>query len=207
MYKLYWNKDTAAVAPEMVLEEAGLAYEKIVIDAFGGETWQADFLAINPAGYIPALIRDDGSILYESAAICLYLCDRHGLSELLPPPEDPDRGLLYRGLFYQTSTIQDAYKRYYYAHRFSTDEADAPRIKEKALEALIERWKVMDDHLAAGGPFYLGSRFSLVDLYMQMLVTWFPPDYAEFLARYTAIERAFVLTAERPAVRKVFGES
>ncbi len=92
MYKLYWNKDTAAVAPEMVLEEAGLAYEKVVIDAFGGETWQADYLAINPAGYIPALIREDGSILYESAAISLYICDRHGLSELLPPLEDPDRG-------------------------------------------------------------------------------------------------------------------
>lgn len=205
MYKLYWNKDTAAVAPELVLEEAGLAYEKVVIDAFAGETWQPEFLAINPAGYIPALVREDGTILYESAAICLYLCDRHGLTDLLPPPDDPDRGLLYRGLFYMTSTVQDAYKRYYYAWRFSTDEADAPRIKARAVEALVERWKVIDDHLASGGPYYLGSRFSLVELYMQVLVTWFPPDEAELLARYPAIRKAFEATAERPAVRKVFG--
>ena len=203
MYKLYWNTDTAAMAPQMVLEEAELEYETVPIDLKAGENFSSDYLAINPAGYIPALITEDGDTLTESAAICLYLCDRHGLTDLLPMPDDPARGRVYCRLFYLTNTVQEAYKRYYYPYRYSTDEADVPRIRDKAVEALIERWKLVDDHLAAAGPFHLGAAFSLADLYMVMLVTWFPPDRQALLDRYPAMSRAFDLAAERPAVRKV----
>ncbi len=202
MYKLYWDQGTAAMAPQIVLEEAALDYERVRVDTRSGETRAAAYLALNPAGYVPALVTDEDVILYESAAICLYLCDHHGLA-LAPATDDPARGLMYRCLFYLTNTVQEAYKQHYYPERLTTDPADAPRISAKGTENLVERWKVVDDHLAAAGPLHLGERASVVDIYMLMLVTWFPPHWQPLLDRYAALKQAFELTAERPAVRKV----
>ncbi len=47
VYKLYWCKHTAAQAPEILLEEAGLTYKKITIDIEKGENWMPEYLAVN----------------------------------------------------------------------------------------------------------------------------------------------------------------
>jgi glutathione S-transferase len=69
MYKLYWAQVTGAMAPQIILEEAGTSYERVVLDTDKGKEMQAEFLAINPRGQIPALGLPDGSIMTESAAM------------------------------------------------------------------------------------------------------------------------------------------
>lgn len=201
MYRLYWCAGTAAFGPQAVLEEAALDYEIVAIDIGAGENRRPEFLAINPIGKLPALILPTGEILYEAAAIMLYLADHHDLRDLAPDVHDPDRGLFLRSLFYLSNTVQDAYKRYYYPERNSTDPADADRIKARAVENLIAFWKPVDDHLAAHGPYLLGDRFSLTDIYLVMLATWFEtPD--DLFRRYSNVGRCFDLTARRPGVRR-----
>ena len=51
----------------------------------------ADFAAINPSRYVPALRLDDGSVLTEGAAIALYLADLKPGSGLSPVLGSPDR--------------------------------------------------------------------------------------------------------------------
>lgn len=199
MYKLYWASGSAAFAPQAVLEEGGLDYETVAVDIRKGENLAPDYLAVNPAGYVPALETPEGLVLWEAAATALYLADHHGLDELVPPADAPARGLMYRSLFYLTNTVQDGYKRFYYPERYSTDAADAPRIKEQAVTSLIERWKLVDDHLAANGPFHLGETYGIADLYMTMLVTWFDTR-DDLMARYPAIADCYAACAERPAI-------
>ena len=201
MYELYWGKNSAALAPEAVLEEAGLPYEKVLIDFKRKETRSPDYLAINPAGYLPALITPEGDILYESATIVLYLCDRHQL-DLAPRPGERERGLFYRSLFYMTNTVQEAYKLYYYPERYAGDGADLQATCVQALALLLERWAVVDRALAAAGPFLLGERFSAADIYLAMLVTWHPEE-AEFLARFAGIKRCFEAACARPIFGRV----
>ncbi len=50
---------------------------------------EPEYLAINPAGTLPALIDGDRAI-YESLAICEYLAARHG-SDLVVAPDEPER--------------------------------------------------------------------------------------------------------------------
>ncbi|RRN66148.1 glutathione S-transferase family protein [Caulobacter sp. 602-1] len=71
-----------------LLEEMGLPYRLRPVDMLAGVENDPDYLAINPAGFIPAL-QDGDTILVESIAIMEYLIARHGPTPLAPSPEDP----------------------------------------------------------------------------------------------------------------------
>ena len=71
-----------------LLEEMGLAYKLRPVDLLAGVENDAEFLAINPAGFIPA-IRDGDVTMVESIAIMEYLMARHGPTPLAPAPQDP----------------------------------------------------------------------------------------------------------------------
>lgn len=71
-----------------LLEEMGLPYRLRPVDLLAGAENDPEFLAINPAGFIPAL--QDGAVtMVESIAIMEYLLARHGPSPLAPDPADP----------------------------------------------------------------------------------------------------------------------
>ena len=77
MYILYGGDFTRSVLVQWVLEEGGLEYELRTIDIFKAEHRASEFLAINPAGLVPVLITPEGQALYETAALMVYLADRH----------------------------------------------------------------------------------------------------------------------------------
>lgn len=71
-----------------LLEEMGLPYRVRPVDLLDGLENDAEFLAVNPAGYIPAIV--DGEVtMVESIAIMEYLLARHGPTPLAPPAHDP----------------------------------------------------------------------------------------------------------------------
>ena len=207
MYILYGGRFTRTVGPRMVLDEGDIAYQLRDIDILADEHRAPAFLAINPAGYVPALVTPEGVALHEAAAIMLYLADRHGLDDLAPAPDAPERGLFYSKLFFLTNDVQPAMKRYFFPHRYSTDAADTPRIKARALETARERWAVVDGHLAAHGPYHLGARFSLVDLYMAMwaAIGFEPPE--TLLPQFPAVRRCYDLVAARPKIAALLKET
>lgn len=199
-YTLYWCPGKASFAPHALLAESGLDYDLELIDIATGQSHSPQYLVINPAGYVPALKLPDGGILYEAAAIMLYLADKHELRDMAPACDAPERALFLRSLFYLTNSIQDSCKAYYYAHRYSTSGDDVPRIKDQAVQNLDGRWRVVEDLLSQNGPYHLGARFSLVDIYMAMLADWYPGDRDRFDARCPAIKRCSDLVLSRPAI-------
>ena len=72
-----------------LLEEMGLAYRLRPVDLLDGVEKDHEFLAINPAGFIPAIV-DGDTVMVESIAILEYLLARHGPSSHAPAPDDPD---------------------------------------------------------------------------------------------------------------------
>jgi glutathione S-transferase len=71
-----------------LLEEMGLAYRLRPVDLMAGVENDAEYLAVNPAGFIPA-IQDDDVTMVESIAIMEYLMARYGPTPLAPDPHDP----------------------------------------------------------------------------------------------------------------------
>ncbi|NQV44018.1 MAG: glutathione S-transferase N-terminal domain-containing protein, partial [Rhodospirillales bacterium] len=98
MYILYGCPETATFGPHAVLEEAGLPYTRELINTNTGGCRTPEYLAINPAGYVPALKLDDGTIMCEAAAIMLYLADKSGLPDLAPRVDEPQRAPFLRQL-------------------------------------------------------------------------------------------------------------
>ena len=71
-----------------LLEEMGLPYKLRPVDLMAGVENDAEFLAINPAGFIPAI--QDGTVtMVESIAIMEYLMGRYGPTQLAPDARDP----------------------------------------------------------------------------------------------------------------------
>ena len=71
-----------------LLEELGLPYRLRPVDLLEGLEDDAEFLAVNPAGFIPAIVDGDVTMV-ESIAIMEYLLARHGPSSLAPETSDP----------------------------------------------------------------------------------------------------------------------
>ncbi len=201
-YKLFWCPGTASFAPQALMAENDIDYTLELVDVNIGDGQKPEFLTVNPAGYVPALISATGEVLYEAAACCLYLAGRHGLSDVMPGPDDGDYGIFLRSLFYLTNTVQEGCKVFYYPTRFTAGAVETDAVKVRARELLAERWKVVDDHLSAHGPHYLGARYSILDLYMTMLADWHP-DRNDMLSAYPAVRENFDRVVARPKLEDV----
>jgi glutathione S-transferase len=201
MYKLYWSPFTASLAPFAVLEETGAEYETEFVNYSEGQHKTPEYLAINPCGLVPAMTLPDGQTIFEAAAMIMHLCDRYSDAGLAPAADDPLRPLFYQWMLYLADTIQPTHRRLYHPERFSTDKADAGKVRDSGVEALLAEWRIVEDALA-GKNWLLGERFSACDIYMQMLTLWFIPPEALY-ARYANIARVATAVAARPAVARV----
>lgn len=179
MHTLYWSPDTGAFVVQAVLEELGEAYERVIVDTGRGEHRRPGFLALNPMAQLPVLRLPDGTVMTESAAMALHLCDARPDAGLLPPIGTSDRALAYRWLFWLATGLYEADLRYYYPDRYTSDPGGAEGVKAGAL-ARMDRLASMAEDLLAPGPHALGQRFSAVDLYLFMLILWHPARFGLF---------------------------
>jgi glutathione S-transferase len=105
--KLYYNPQSRAVIAKWMLDECGAEYETVPIDLAKREHKSAEFLKINPAGKLPALVDGDSKI-FEGAAICLYLGDKFPEANLAPKIGTPERGRYLSLMVYSTSQLEPA---------------------------------------------------------------------------------------------------
>lgn len=204
MYILYGGRFTRALIVEMVMLEGGIDHELRQIDIIEQEHRSPEFLCINPAGKVPAMITPEGEVLYETPAINLYLAERHKLTQLVPQPGEPERGVFLSGLFYVTDEVEPIMKRYFYPHRFVLRQKDTPAMKEQSLAMALERLDVIDRRLHDSGPYHLGQRFSLVDLTLSYWLAYLEPMGA--LEPCAALRRCLELVMGRPRLQDKFQE-
>ena len=102
---LYWGFNMGSAAAQAIAACAGLPLTLRQVNFGHGEHRSPDYLAINPVGKVPALGLPDGSILTESAAILLYLCELAPDRRLFPAAGDPARPEALRWLFFMASDL------------------------------------------------------------------------------------------------------
>jgi len=201
MYQLYYFPGNANLVPHMVLEEIGAPHELRLVDRSKGGLTSPDYLKLNPHARLPTLV-DGDLVLYETAAICLHLVDRHPEAGLAPGLGTAARAHFYKWIVYLTNTVQAEMLLYFYPERWA-EGAGAAEVRRHAEAHLSEMFDRIETSLAENGPHLLGSMFSAADLYLLMLGRWSrgfnrPAKTRPHLARL--LERI----ASRPAVQRAF---
>ncbi len=115
MYVLHYAPDNASLIVRLALEEARAPYRTELVDRMAKAQRSPAYLALNPAGLIPALETPDG-VMSETAAILLYLSERH--AGLFPPPGDPARAQALRWLIYVANTLHPALRVLFYPEKY-----------------------------------------------------------------------------------------
>ncbi len=202
MYRLYYYPGKANLAPHMLLQEIGADYELRLVDTDANAQKSPEYLKLNPNGRIPTLV-DGDFVLYETAAICLHLADRHPEAGLAPTTGTTQRAEFYQWLMYLNNTLQTELITYFYPERLADDEAMAERVKAHAEERIGAMLDLIEAKLAGGGPYLLGERYSAVDPYLLMLGRWtrsmrHPARERSHFGRYLET------IAVRPAILRTF---
>jgi glutathione S-transferase len=203
MYKLYGRRGSGSFAVQAVLEELGAPYEKIWIGADAAED-VARLRAINPTGRVPALVLPDGTAMFESAAMLIHLALTHPQSALAPAPGSSRHAVFLQWMVFLSANAYEAVLRIYYPARYSPrGEADAEAIRAQGTTDLSAHLALVSQGL---GPYVLGADYSVADLYLHMLASWYPGDKRELYGRLPKLAALAKLVSVRPAVAKVEAE-
>lgn len=206
MYKLFYYPGNANLAPHILLEEIGAPYELALVNRTKNAHKSDDYLRMNPSGRIPVLV--DGSLtLFETAAICLHLADRHPGANLVPlTPGSSERAVFYKWLMYLTNTLQAELITYFYPDRLTDDDAGATVVRRHAEQRLGGMLGILDQAIAeSGGPWLLGSGFSALDPYLMMLCRWTRAT-GKPARTYPHLGPFLGAMAARPAVQRAFDQ-
>ncbi len=143
-------------------DHLGLAYEWLETDILAGESRTPDYLALNPTGQVPMLVRDDGQVLGQSNAIIEYLAEG---SKLLP--EDSfERAKVHEWLFWEQYSHEPyiAVCRFFMLYQNNPAEARESWRVERGEGAL----DLMEQHLMeqalTGRDWLVGQRMSIADI-------------------------------------------
>ncbi|HEX4713119.1 glutathione S-transferase family protein [Phenylobacterium sp.] len=145
-----------------LLEEMGLAYRLRPVDLLAGVEHDAEFLAINPAGFIPA-IQDGEVIMVESIAIMEYLMARHGPTPLAPEPHDPNFPVYQQFLHLGEAGLAASMFFVLGARNFGPEAERDNWSARQALGVFESRLGLVTRQLARS-PYMAGERFTAADI-------------------------------------------
>jgi glutathione S-transferase len=193
--KLYFSPGTIALMPYVALLESGLPFVAIRVDEFskameGG----GDYRTVNTLGYVPALALEDGTVLFEAAAIAQYIADRSMTTKLAPPNGTVERAQLHAWLNFLSSEMhKSGFAPLFYK---TLDE----RAKDVFRERLKARFAYVDQHLSERK--YLLNDYSIADVGLYAITGWAPRVGFDIRAYPNVIAHQARIGA-RDAVREV----
>jgi glutathione S-transferase len=192
----YHSPQTRSSAVLTLLEELDAPYALRDVNFKVGAQREADYLAVNPLGKVPAIVHD-GALVTELAAIFIYLADAFPQKKLAPPIGDPLRGPYLRWLVFYGSAFEPAVMDRYNKHE--------PQRSMSAYGDFASVMALIDNQLAAG-PYLFGARFTAADILWATALRWTTgfglvpatPKISAFVER-VASRPAFARVAETDA--------
>lgn len=208
MFTLYQMPGWGSAIVELQLAHYGLPYRLVETgDVFEDADARARLAAINPLAQVPTLALPSGEVMTESAAITLHLADVAGRDDLVPGPAAAERAAFLRWLVFIVANIYPTFTYADVPTRFVTDEAAATAFRERVDAYQKSLWR----HAAAaagasGGPWFLGRRFSALDLYLTVMTRWRPREdwFAAEAPTLLTIARA---AREKPGMAEAFARN
>lgn len=196
--KLFYSPGSCAIAIHVILEETGLTFESVLSNTRDGTLYTPGYLAVNPKSKVPALARDDGSVLTELPAIAFWLARTNPQANLLPTdPEGEARAL--EAMEYICATVHmQGFARLFRTANFAPDEQQHAAVRARGYELIAKSLALIEADLE--GRDWLIGTYSIADAALFFIEMWgkraeltLPPNIAaHFLRMQTrpAVQRA-----------------
>lgn len=201
MIKLYYSPGACSLAPHIVLEELGIAYEPVLVSLKDGEHRRAEFLRINPRARVPAL-NVDGKILTECVAILTYLGGGYA-DRGLWPKETWKQAEALSLMSWLTSSVHIAFAGLFRPERYSTDASAHEPIKATGRETLLKYFAEIEKFLG-GKTFAMGGQYTVCDPYLLVFFRWGNRIGIDMKGTYPNWARHAQRVYSRPTVKRVF---
>jgi glutathione S-transferase len=165
MFKLYYSPGACSLASHIALREAGLEFEAVQVGRDKKAANGEDYWTVTPKGYVPALRLEDGSVLTESTAILPYIADLKPAAKLAPASGTAERYRLHEWLGYLNSEVHKGFGLF-----FTPGTTDAA--KQAGTANLAKKFELLEKSLKSGGPYLLGSEYTVADAYLFVILGW-----------------------------------
>src|SRR5262245_41145472 len=191
--KLYFAPGACSLSPHIVLNEAGLPFERVKTDTKTKITESgSDFKQVNPLGYVPVLELDDGTKVTEGPAIVQYIADKVPGKKLAPEAGSLPRTDLQKWLNFVSSELHKGFSPLF--------NKDMPEEAKKIFrDRLATRFAHLDQHLAKN-EYLMGKDFSVADAYLFTISNWAKPTDVD-LSPYPNVLAYRKRVGARPAVQ------
>jgi glutathione S-transferase len=194
--KLYFSPGACSLSPHIVLRELDLPFELERVDTKTHtlKATGADYYAINPKGYVPALVLDDGQMLTEGPAIVQYLADLKPEAGLAPKNGTFERVRLQERLNFISTELHKGF-----SPLFNPRTPEDYKVVVK--ETLTKRYALVAHKFdETKQPYLMGDRFTVADAYLFTVTSW--AKYVSFdLGPWPVLGQYLERVAARPAVQ------
>ncbi len=175
------------------LEEAGLPYETRLVSREGLGT--PEYRAIHPFGKIPAIVEEDGLVIFESAAILLHLGER---SEILLPRDRGGKGRTTAWICAAATTLEWTVSTLGRIDFFTIDRDADLAIRPATVKVVQMRLAALND--ALGKKDYLVERFTGADIMMRSVLDML--SHTDLASQFPALSAYMERCAARPAFQR-----
>jgi len=199
MLKLYGQYRSRAFRVAWLLKESAIPYEhvNVTINVEGATCKDPAYVALNPNARVPT-IDDDGFVMWESAAINLYLAEKY--RSPLWPKDMQGKGRAYQWAFFIANDVEPHMITVMQNRVMFAPEKRNPALADAADEKLQPRLMVLDDFLRKNA-FFDVDRWGLADFMVaSVCYSFFAMKYD--LSRYPSFQKWLMASIERPKAKE-----
>jgi glutathione S-transferase len=190
--KLYYTPGACSQAPHIALQELGLPFEAVKVDLVKHKLEDgSDYRAVNPKGYVPLLVLDDGTSITEANVILQYIADRKP-GQLAPVFGTKERWKLMEWLAFIATEVHKGFGPLW-------NPQTPADVRERTIQALGNRFSLIAETLSKQ-PFLTGNEFTIADAYLFVILNWSGMHKVD-LSSWPALQQFQARVAARPAVQ------
>ncbi|MBV8107211.1 MAG: glutathione S-transferase N-terminal domain-containing protein [Hyphomicrobiales bacterium] len=196
--KLFYSPGSCALGVHILMEEIGAPFGLQRVNFAEREQYGEAYRAISPKSKVPALERDDGSVLTEYQAISIWLALTHPEKRLIPTGVERHARMM-EAMEYVVGTIHaSGFRRVFRPAGFAPNSADHDAVKAEGL-MIAKDGLALIDKVLAGKDFIVGD-FSIADPALFYVTFWAVRRLN--LGLPSNVQRHYEQMVDRPAVRK-----
>ena len=168
--KLYYAPGVCSIGIHVLLEEIGKPYDLQAVNLREGAQYKPEFTQVSPKSKVPALERDDGSVLTEFPVIATYLAKKNPEAKLIPQDLETEVRAM-EAMEYAVGTMHgQGFARIFRPGNFGPAESEE-QVKARGREMVEKGFAILDTALA--GKDYLGGKeLSIADAAVFYVEFW-----------------------------------